>query len=100
MGIDLGENFVRVGVWQNKKFEMITNYVGSTTTPCYVSFKDSERFIGDSAKAGAARNAENTVFAVKRLIGRKFKDPVVQNEIKSLPFKVIADKNDNPLIVV
>ena len=79
---------------------MIPNCKGLFSTPCYVGFKDKNKLIGVPAKLGAKTNASNTVFAVKRLIGRKFKDPIVQHELKSLPFKVIADKNDNSLIVV
>ena len=100
IGIDLGTTFSVVGVWQNEKVEIIPNLEGKTTTPSFVAFKDSERIIGDSAKAGAARNPLNTIFDVKRLIGRKFNDKSVQEDLKSYPFKVIADKNGNPKIVV
>merc|ERR1712159_960929 len=61
---------------------------------------DSERLIGDAAKNQVARNPEHTVFDAKRLIGRKFADPIVQSDIKLWPFKVIAGSGDKPMIVV
>ena len=66
----------------------------------YVAFTDSERLIGDSAKNQVARNPENTVFDAKRLIGRKFQDPVVQADAKQFSFKVIAGHGDKPMIQV
>merc|ERR1711904_534906 len=64
------------------------------------AFTDTERLIGDAAKNQVARNPENTVFDAKRLIGRKFADPIVQADIKLWPFKVIAGSGDKPMIVV
>merc|ERR1711904_452282 len=64
------------------------------------AFTDSERLIGDAAKNQVARNPEHTVFDAKRLIGRKFADPIVQADIKLWPFKVIAGSGDKPMIVV
>jgi L1 cell adhesion molecule like protein len=99
VGIDLGTTYSCVGVWQNDRVEIIANDQGNRTTPSYVAFTDTERLIGDAAKNQVAMNPTNTVFDAKRLIGRRFDDPVVQADMKHWPFKVI-DKGSKPYIVV
>lgn len=84
-----------VSVWQHGKIEVIANDQGNRTTPSYVAFTDTERLIGDAAKQQSAINPKNTVFDAKRLIGRKFSDPVVQNDIKHYPFKVSKSADDS-----
>jgi len=100
IGIDLGTTYSCVGVWSNDRVEIIANDQGNRTTPSYVAFTDQERLIGDAAKNQVALNPHNTVFDAKRLIGRKFTDHVVQEDMKHWPFKVIQKEADKPAIRV
>lgn len=100
IGIDLGTTYSCVGIYKDGKVEIIANEQGNRTTPSWVAFTDKERLIGDSAKAQFNSNSKNTVFDAKRLIGRKFSDPVTQDEIKRFPYKIFNDGNDRPKIEV
>ena len=98
IGIDLGTTYSCVAVWINDRVEIISNDQGNRTTPSYVGFGD-DHLIGDAAKNHAVMNVLNTIFDVKRLIGKKFTDPGVQEDIKQFPFQVI-DSDDKPIIKV
>ena len=101
IGIDLGTTYCYVGIYKNGNVDTIPNEIGLTTTPSIVSFTANERLVGEGAKSQLIKNSENTVYDSKLLIGRKFNDPEIQNNIKFWPFKVIKNPNSNkPLIQV
>lgn len=89
IGIDLGTTYSCVGVFKDGSVEIIANDQGNRITPSYVAWSDGERLVGDAAKNQATINPENTVFDVKRLIGRNFKDKTVQADKKLFPFKLV-----------
>ncbi|CAF4077288.1 unnamed protein product, partial [Rotaria sordida] len=100
IGIDLGTTYSCVGIYKNCHVEIIENDQGSRITPSFVGFtSNGERLVGDAAKNLLTSNPESTIFHMKRLIGRQFDDPMVTNDIKTFPFKVI-EKNGKPLIQV
>ncbi|GJZ42531.1 heat shock cognate 70 kDa protein [Tanacetum coccineum] len=102
IGIDLGTTYSCAAVWLNNKnrVEVIPNEQGNKITPSYVAFIDSEILVGEGAKNQIARNPTNTVFDVKRLIGSRFGDPQVTNDLESWPFKVIKGPSEKPTVVV
>lgn len=100
VGIDLGTTYSCVGIWQHDRVEIIANDQGNRTTPSYVAFTETERLIGDAAKNQVAMNPHNTVFDAKRLIGRRFQDSAVQDDMKHFPFKVICKDGDKPAVEV
>ena len=96
IGIDLGTTNSCVAVLEDGKARIIENSEGDRTTPSIVAFtKDDEVLVGQSAKRQAVTNPKNTLFAIKRLIGRKFKDDVVQRDIDMVPYTIVeADNGD------
>ncbi len=96
IGIDLGTTNSCVAVMENNKPKVIENAEGARTTPSIVAYaEDNEILVGASAKRQAVTNPENTLFAIKRLIGRRFDEDVVQRDISVTPYKIIrADNND------
>jgi len=99
IGIDLGTTYSCVGVFKNGRVEIIANDLGNRIMPSYVAFTDSERLIGEAAKNQAALNPENTVFDIKRIIGRRYDDPEVQRDKKLYPYAII-DKEGRPYVQV
>ncbi|MDL1864397.1 molecular chaperone DnaK [Betaproteobacteria bacterium PRO5] len=96
IGIDLGTTNSCVAVMENNKPKVIENAEGARTTPSIVAYaEDNEILVGASAKRQAVTNPENTLFAIKRLIGRRFDEEVVQKDISVTPYKIVrADNND------
>ncbi|ROT36238.1 hsp70-like protein [Sodiomyces alkalinus F11] len=99
IGIDLGTTYSCVGAMIKGKVEIFVNDQGNRITPSYVAFTEDERLVGDAAKNQAAANPYNTIFDIKRLIGRKFSEADVQSDIKHFPFKVIS-REDRPVVQV
>ena len=96
IGIDLGTTNSCVAIMEGTQAKVLENAEGARTTPSVVAFTDGEeKLIGQPAKRQAVTNPENTIFAVKRLIGRNFEDPTVKKDIETAPFKIInSDKGD------
>jgi molecular chaperone DnaK len=94
IGIDLGTTNSCVAVMEGKNAKVIENSEGMRTTPSMVAFTDSgERLVGQAAKRQAVTNPENTFFAIKRLIGRRFTDPMVKKDTDLVPYKIISGDN-------
>ena len=98
IGIDLGTTYSAVAVMKNDKVEIIANDQGNRTMPSYVAFNDTERLIGEAAKNQASVNSENTIFDAKRLIGKKYSDSQVQNDMKLWPFTLKSGDGNKCLI--
>src|SRR4030095_5709351 len=94
IGIDLGTTNSCVAIMESGDPTVIPNSEGSRTTPSVVAFTDSgERLVGQIARRQAITNPENTVFAVKRLVGRRFGDPEVQKAMKIAPYRIVDGDN-------
>src|SRR5712675_3466057 len=96
IGIDLGTTNSCVAVMEGSAAKVIENAEGARTTPSMVAFTESgERLVGQAAKRQAVTNPENTFFAIKRLIGRRYEDPMVEKDKKLVPYQIVrADNGD------
>jgi Molecular chaperone len=101
IGIDLGTTLSAVAVMEGGNPKIIPSTEGGNLVPSVVAIsKSGERLVGELAKRQAVVNPENTIFSVKRLIGRKFKDQIVQFDIKRLPYKITEAPNGDCRIVM
>jgi heat shock 70kDa protein 1/2/6/8 len=98
IGIDLGTTYSCVAIWEGSKCEIIANTQGNRTTPSYVAFTDQEKLTGEPAKNQSGSNPKNTIFDAKRLLGRKFSDPLVKSDMKYFSFDVVPDETDRPMV--
>eukprot|EP00471_Norrisiella_sphaerica_P005035 CAMPEP_0184487612 /NCGR_PEP_ID=MMETSP0113_2-20130426/10224_1 /TAXON_ID=91329 /ORGANISM="Norrisiella sphaerica, Strain BC52" /LENGTH=665 /DNA_ID=CAMNT_0026869975 /DNA_START=55 /DNA_END=2052 /DNA_ORIENTATION=- len=94
IGIDLGTTNSCVAVMEGKNVRVIENAEGSRTTPSFVAFTEDAMLVGTPAKRQAVQNPENTIFASKRLIGRRFDDPMTKKDMKLMPFKIVNKNGD------
>jgi len=99
IGIDLGTTYSCVGIFKKGRVEIIANDLGNRITPSWVAFTDTERLIGEAAKNQAPSNPDNTVFDVKRILGRRWDDTEVQRDAKLYPYKIV-EKSGKPVIEV
>jgi molecular chaperone DnaK len=100
IGIDLGTTNSCVAVLENGVAKVIENSEGARTTPSIIAYNENEVLVGQSAKRQAVTNPKNTLFAIKRLIGRRFKDDVVQKDIKMVPYKIAEAENGDAWVEV
>ena len=100
IGIDLGTTNSCFAVMEGKDAKVLENSEGARTTPSMVAFTDNERLVGAAAKRQAVTNPENTLFAIKRLIGRRYDSPEVQKDKATAPFKIISGDNGDAWVEV
>ena len=100
IGIDLGTTNSCVAIMDGDTTKVIENSEGARTTPSIIAYQDDEILVGASAKRQAVTNPNNTLYAVKRLIGRKYQDSFVQKEKNSLPYKVVEANNGDAWVQV
>lgn len=99
IGIDLGTCNSCVSVFRNGTSEIIPNSMGNRTTPSIVALLDNERLFGDSAKNQRSRNPKNTIYTVKRLMGKKWSDADIQNDLRDFNFETV-DVDGNPCVKI
>jgi L1 cell adhesion molecule like protein len=99
VGIDLGTCYSAVAVYRNNAVEIIANSTGNRITPSVVAYTEEERLIGNAAANQISMNPKNTIYGAKRILGKRFDDPILQKDIASFPFKVV-NKDNKPMIEV
>jgi heat shock protein 5 len=102
IGIDLGTTYSAVAVFKHGRAEIIANGQGARTTPSWIAFdeKIGEQLVGEAAKNQAILNPVNTVFDIKRVIGRRFEDEAVQKDVKSMPYRIVKGVNEGPAVEI
>jgi molecular chaperone DnaK len=100
IGIDLGTTNSCVAIMEGSQARVIENSEGARTTPSIVAFTDEERLVGQAAKRQAVTNSENTLFAIKRLIGRRYDDPVTAKDKGMVPYKIVPGPNGDAWVEV
>ena len=100
IGIDLRTTNSCVAIMDGKDPKVIENSEGARTTPSIVGFTDDERLVGQSAKRQAVTNPENTLFAIKRLVGRRIDDPMVQKDKDMVPYSIVDEGNGDAWLEV
>ncbi len=100
IGIDIGLNDCYVGVWRNSSVDICINEVGNYATPFMISFKGKDIYVGVAAHNELERNPKNTIYGIRKLIGKKFNDSGVQNFMKTVPYKIEKDSNNEKINVI
>ena len=99
LGIDFGTTNCCFAVWEDKDVKIIINDNSETITPSIISFTNNGRIVGSFAKTNSSKNYKNIIFGIKRLIGKNFDDPTIQNDIKYWPFTVLKDSKTGKAII-
>lgn len=100
ISIDLGTGNSCVAVWENGQARVIENAEGARTTPSIIAFTGKETLVGQAAKRQAVTNPERTVFEIKRLMGRRYDDPVIQHSMNNLPYKIVPSENGDAWVEI
>src|SRR6185312_14296901 len=101
IGIDLGTTNSCIAIMEGKDVRVVENSEGARTTPSMVAYTDSgERLVGQSAKRQAVTNPSNTLYAIKRLIGRRYDDPMVEKDKGLVPYKIVRGDNGDAWVEV
>lgn len=100
IGIDIGNSYIKIGIFRNGGVDIIQDEAGNRKFPTMIAFTEKERFIGDSAKNQATFNTKNTIYDILRMTGRQFSDPLFQKDMELWPFKVVQGEKGRPQVEV